>query len=241
MPHYHVADWIELMTQWSAMAKGNGRDWYLADSLIALGNEINARWPNRDTGSDGAIGDASHQARKSDHNPDWSNLAIAMGSKGVVRAIDIDNGGINVQELLDATIGDPRVWYVIWDRHIYSRTHNWEKQVYNGTDDHTGHLHISLNHTKAAETGTAPWFKAKPPTTPEGGLSVSDVDKILAYQKACTIQIQANFKALLANSTAAVLKAVNATDADVEALNAELDKRDAELLKAVESIPGGPA
>lgn len=139
------------MTNWSLMAKGRN-DWYLAASLIALGNEINARWPRRDTASDGAIGDASHQARKSDHNPDWD-------AGGVVRAIDVDNNGIDVQELLDATIGDPRVWYVIWNRHIYSRTYGWRANPYNGTDPHTGHVHISINHTRSAETDTSAWFK----------------------------------------------------------------------------------
>jgi hypothetical protein len=141
------------------MAPGNGRAWYLAPSLIALGNEINARWPRRDDDSDGAIGDASHQARKSDHNPDYS-------AGGVVRAIDIDNDGINVQELLDATIGDQRVWYVIWDHHIYSRTYGWKKQAYDGTDPHTGHVHISINHTKAAESDTSPWFTQEDEMTP---------------------------------------------------------------------------
>jgi hypothetical protein len=149
-----MADWDKLMTDWSAMEKGRN-DWYLAPSLIALGNEINARWPSRDTASDGAIGDASHQARTSDHNPDWS-------AGGVVRAIDVDNDGIDVQELLDATIGDQRVWYVIWDRHIYSRTYNWQKSPYTGADPHTGHLHISINHTQAAETDTSKWFVVKP-------------------------------------------------------------------------------
>lgn len=139
------------MTDWSAMAKKPGRDWYLAASLIALGNEVNARWPNRDTGSDGAKGDAAHAARTSDHNPDYS-------AGGVVRAIDVDNGGIDVQAVLDATIGDQRAWYVIWDRHIYSRTYNWAKRPYDGPDPHTGHLHISINHTRAAETDVSPWF-----------------------------------------------------------------------------------
>lgn len=156
------------MTNWNAMAKGRN-DWYLAASLIALGNEINQRWPKRDTASDGAIGDASHQARKSDHNPDWS-------AGGVVRAIDVDNNGIDVQQLLDATIGDQRVWYVIWDRHIYSRTYGWAKRAYDGADPHTGHIHISINHTKAAETDTSPWF-----TGQEDDMSAADVKAINAY------------------------------------------------------------
>lgn len=131
-------------------------DWYLAASLVALRTEINRRWPNRDKTSDGSIGDASHAARKSDHNPDWD-------AGGVVRAIDVDKDGIDVQELLDATIGDQRVWYVIWDRHIYSRTYNWAKRPYDGSSPHTEHIHISINHTRAAETDTSPWFTQHTP------------------------------------------------------------------------------
>lgn len=153
------------MTNWSAMAKGEN-EWYLAPSLIALGNEINAHWPRRDTASDGAIGDASHQARVSDHNPDWDD-------HGVVRAIDIDNGGIDVNAVLKALIGDQRVWYVIWNRKIYSRTYGWKAQDYDGTDPHTGHIHVSIQHTSAAENDTSKWLAAnttKPnvPEAPDG-------------------------------------------------------------------------
>ena len=153
------------MTDWSKFAQGNGRDWYLAASLVALGNEVNARWPKRDDNSDGAIGDASHQARVSDHNPDWS-------AGGVVRAEDIDKDGLDVAELLDALTGDPRVSYVIWSRRMmrsYSKTIDghtykpWQWAPYDGPSPHTGHVHISIKHTRAAETNTAAWFKAAQP------------------------------------------------------------------------------
>lgn len=147
-------------------------DWYLAPSLVALRTEINRRWPNRDKSSDGAIGDASHQARKSEHNPDWD-------AGGVVRAIDVDNDGIDVQALLDATIGDQRVWYVIWDRHIYSRTYNWQKRPYDGASPHTEHIHISINHTKAAETDTSAWF-APSPEKDELDMDETTLRKIIA-------------------------------------------------------------
>lgn len=140
------------LTNWSSMAKGNkDHDWYLAASLIALGNEINRAWPRRSTASDGAIGDASHQARKSDHNPDWD-------AGGVVRAIDIDVHGIDAPAVVKALIGDPRVWYVIYDHYIYSVTYNWAKRPYDGADPHTGHIHVSIRHTTAAETNTGLWL-----------------------------------------------------------------------------------
>lgn len=144
------------LTNWNGMKKGSGRDWYLANSLIALGNEINGHWPRRDVSSDGAIGDSSHQARKSDHNPDWN-------ANGVVRAIDIDVNGIDANAVVKALIGDQRVWYVIYDHYIYSRTYNWAKRRYTGDDDHTGHVHVSIQHTKAAENDTSRWLSTNTP------------------------------------------------------------------------------
>ena len=101
--------------------------YYLAPSLAALRSEVDARWPNRDKASDGWIGDPAHSARVSDHNPDWSSTP-----PGVVRALDIDIDGIDVRRLLTELVGDPRVWYVIYDRKIYSRTHDWAALAYTG-------------------------------------------------------------------------------------------------------------
>lgn len=55
--------------------------WTLAPALEQLRRELNARWPNRDHASDGAIGDAAHAHTASDHNPN---------AQGVVCAYDID-------------------------------------------------------------------------------------------------------------------------------------------------------
>ena len=160
-------------------------DWYLAPSLVALRNEIDRRWPKRDKSSDGAVGDASHQARVSDHNPDWS-------AGGVVRAEDIDKDGLDVAELLDALTGDERVAYVIWNRRMmrsYAKTigdHTykpWEWAPYDGPSPHTGHVHVSILHTRAAETNTSAWFKAAKPE--EFELSASQYETLLAEIKAC--------------------------------------------------------
>lgn len=218
------------MTNWSAMAKGSGRDWYLAASLIALGNEVNAKWPKRDTASDGAIGDASHQARKSDHNPDYS-------AGGVVRAIDIDNGGIDVGELLTAVIADPRVWYVIWNRTIYSRTYGWKARAYDGADPHTGHVHISINHTKAAESASPAWFGHTTTPPPQGELSMADVQDILAYQKACTIQVQNNTRQLLNNAVNTILDGVQKYAVAVNDFTRQTDSgSDAERTAALDKL-----
>ena len=115
--------------------------YFLAPSLVSLRDQINARWPNRDKGSDGWIGDPSHQARPSDHNPDY-------GDGGIVRAIDVDKDGISVTELLKAVIGHARVAYVIWNWRIWTHKDGW--QPYAGPNGHTAHVHISIRHTSAA-------------------------------------------------------------------------------------------
>src|SRR5699024_8972055 len=105
--------------------------YYLAASLNKLRDEVNALWPNRSRVSDGWIGDTSHQARKSDHNPDYA-------SGGVVRAIDITDNGIVVNPLSAHTANDSRVFYVIYNRRIYQPSTGWKP--YSGSNPHTQHV-----------------------------------------------------------------------------------------------------
>lgn len=139
-------------------------EYYLADSLQALRSEVDGRWPDRNRKSpEGWIGDPSHQARKSDHNPDY---VVPPPRRGVVRAIDLNIDGIDVQQVLEAVVGDPRAAYVIHDRKIASATDDgtpWDWEPYDGDSPHETHIHVSIKHTSSAETNTAAWFKAAPP------------------------------------------------------------------------------
>lgn len=146
--------------------------WYVAPCLLTLRDEVNDRWPDRDKSSDGTVGDTSHQARPSDHNP-------ARGSipPGCVRAMDLDSNGAPgvltdlVRAVLSGTIGDERTWYVIFDGKIYSRTYGWQPRVYTGSNPHDHHVHVSLRgadgitatyaHDLAYDT--SPWL----PDTPQ--------------------------------------------------------------------------
>ncbi|HBV11392.1 peptidoglycan-binding domain-containing protein [Glutamicibacter bergerei] len=119
--------------------------YYLAPSLKQLRDEINDAYPNRDKSSDGWIGDAAHNARVSDHNPDYAD-------GGVVRAIDIDEDGIDTAALLAIVTKDPRVSYVIYEGRIWGGT-RWRK--YTGSNMHRQHIHVSIKHTNAAESGHA--------------------------------------------------------------------------------------
>lgn len=122
---------------------------YLAPSLVRLRNEVNERWPKRDKASDGWIGDTAHSARVSQHNPD---------GKGCVHAIDVDTDGIDSNWLVQRAIKHPACWYVIYNRTIWSDTDNWIPKPYQGTDPHTGHVHISIHLNKQAELSTARWL-----------------------------------------------------------------------------------
>jgi len=132
--------------------------YYRAASLTTLVDQVNRLWPGRDKSSDGWIGDPSHQARKSDHNPDYG-----LGWNGVVRAQDIDKDGIDVAALLRAVTVDPRTAYVIWNGQIWTPARGWYK--YTGPNPHKTHIHVSIKHTKAAEAGT-PWALSGSPVNP---------------------------------------------------------------------------
>lgn len=129
--------------------------WFVAPALKTLFAEVNDRWPDRDKSTDGTIGDAAHSSRDSQHNPnDDPKDAVPDGA---VTAADIDKDGINVNVLLNKLIGDERVWYVIHNRTIWSKTYGWKARRYNGSNPHTSHIHVSLAQSKAAVNSKKAW------------------------------------------------------------------------------------
>lgn len=153
---------------------------YVAPALEQLRREVNTKWPNRDKTSDGGVGDTSHAARKSDHNPDWAN-------GGVVRARDFDKDGIDVDRLLLSLIGSPRIAYVIWNRRIWQNPAVYKNggwQPYTGSNPHDKHIHVSIR--RGYENGTQPWGLLDPvpgtTPTPTTEPEVPDVDANQAAQ-----------------------------------------------------------
>jgi peptidoglycan hydrolase-like protein with peptidoglycan-binding domain len=128
----------------------------LAANLAMLRREIDARWPKRDKRTDGWIGDADHQARKSDHNPDKND---------VVHAIDVDKDGIDPDLLVRQAIRHPTVQYVIFNHTIWSRRHGFKSQKYTGPNPHTEHVHISGRYGGEFENSHAVWGVATSPIT----------------------------------------------------------------------------
>lgn len=136
----------------------------LAVSLTRLFDEVNRAYPKRDHASDGWLGDASHAARPSDHNPTFPR------PPGWVHAADIDatvSSGMGSGPVGDrvcaaalriarGTLPHP-INYIIYKGRIYSRTYGFRARTYNGANKHYSHVHISIIRTSWARAWRTPW------------------------------------------------------------------------------------
>lgn len=128
--------------------------WRLANGLDLLRSQVNTKWPGRSKESDGSVGDTSHGARKSDHNPD---------SRGVVHAIDLTHdprNGFDSYKFADMLLAtqDPRISYIISNSRIGSGPTGPQPGVwrpYHGANPHDHHVHISI--LTAREDEVWPW------------------------------------------------------------------------------------
>jgi len=116
---------------------------------VTLRNQINKRWPKRDKRSDGWIGDKTHAARTSDHNPD---------ARGLVHALDIDKDldpkdpgaaqRLANQIVAYAASGIPganRIKYVVFNDQIASGTYANSMWKWRGSGyGHMHHIHVSF-------------------------------------------------------------------------------------------------
>jgi len=117
---------------------------FLAPSLKELFNQLDDTWPNRDRRTDGWYRNCVWVDHGTDHCPTAS---------GMVHAIDIDKDGIDPDYVVSKLIKmNNVVRYVIWNRHIWEHKNGWRRDDYHGTDNpHTDHIHVSIEHTYAAE------------------------------------------------------------------------------------------
>jgi len=143
----------------------------VARSLNVLLGQLNNMAPKRSTASDGALGDQSHKARASDHNP----------SGGVVHARDFTHDphdGLDCNVLANQLVasGDSRIKYVIWNRKktywgrtlFFKKVLKWRK--YTGVNPHNHHLHLSVNSGASGDDArrwNLPMFGFKPPAKPK--------------------------------------------------------------------------
>jgi hypothetical protein len=136
--------------------------WYLVPCLKELFAEFDRIAPNRDHASDGSIGDAAHQAEKSDHNPD---------SKGAVHAIDVDSdlkASFSMEDVIQYFVAEcrknnpngtdrGRLKYFIYNRRIWSASTGWKQENYTGSSAHTEHAHFSCEYASEYENDTSSW------------------------------------------------------------------------------------
>jgi len=145
-------------------------NWYVDEGLATLIRE----WKSVHPGSTVyTIGDASHASRDSEHNPE------PKGSKpgadyGEVDAGDFMKGkGVTTSDLQDLWEGlnrsrDKRILYVIWNGHIVSSVvQPWVIRKYNGSDQHTDHVHVSVNDDYDNNTSDWAWEKLVARQIPE--------------------------------------------------------------------------
>lgn len=162
--------------------------WILVPCLVSLRNEFNELAPDRDKASDGSIGDTSHAASSSDHNPDETGNTPYEDSDRIneVHAIDVtaklNLPGWTMDRCLDIIIGrhragqDDRLQNVIYNRRIWSRSWGWTPRAYTGPNGHTEHAHFSARYTAAQESDTRPWglLEEEEEMTPEDRKWIKD-------------------------------------------------------------------
>lgn len=139
------------------------KPWRIAASLLTLRSQIDAKFPKRNTASDGAIGDAEHASRDSDHNP-W---VVDGNGIGVVTAVDVTDesaAGCDAEDLvaLIRASRDQRVKYLIFNGRI-CRSYDkpgikaWEWAPYTGKNAHAHHFHISVRSEPEYYDSKQPW------------------------------------------------------------------------------------
>lgn len=150
----------------------NGRHWTLCAAAVTLEQQVDANNPTRSRAGDGTIGDASHQGRTSDHNPD---------SNGYVCAIDFTHDpahNFDSYKFADylSLLRDPRI-AGIGSYNIHTRSERWWSPAHGWRDQnlaggsHAYHIHISFTHDNAAYHGSqlfspGGFHPTPPPPTP---------------------------------------------------------------------------
>lgn len=121
-----------------------------APCLLLLQRQVDERWPGRSHSSDGIMGDASHQLRKSDHN---EGNALDL-THDPAHGFDAGRLGEAFVRQMRSNPGG-RLTYVIWSRRIASPRSGWSWRPYVGPNPHTSHIHLSIS--ASARNVVRPW------------------------------------------------------------------------------------
>lgn len=158
--------------------------WVVVPNLNECRDQLNDRFPKRDKTSDGTIGDASHAASSSSHNPDKTgNPEYRDGdSKNEIRARDVDadlnDPDYDMEDVVQLWVKLARAGVLWWIRYIIYKGRIWHKKdgyktrEYTGKNKHDEHAHVNSDFTQKADevTGTD-WglksLKKKPAPAPK--------------------------------------------------------------------------
>jgi hypothetical protein len=157
---------------------------FLIASAVKLLDEFHSIAPNRDTRSDGWIGDAAHQQETSDHNPDETGKVPIhdLDKLNEVHAVDVDNN-LNQSDLTMEKVvqyllsrcrsgAEKRLRYIIYSRRIWEAKNSWTQKVYTGSSPHTEHAHFSFSYDTDKEASRASWHLEDIP------VALSESDKV---------------------------------------------------------------
>lgn len=140
--------------------------WVVVPNLDELRDQMNKRFPKRDKTSDGSIGDTSHKAGSSSHNPDKTgNPEYRDGdAKDEVRARDFDKDlkdpSVTMEDVVQhlvklARAGRlPHLRYIIFNKRIWHKSDGFKTRTYTGKNKHEGHMHVNSDFTQAADKAT---------------------------------------------------------------------------------------
>lgn len=126
------------------------------DTTQGLGQEIRATNPQVVLYY---IGDTSHQASKSDHNPCDCHEVVCAVDVMISGGPDLDQLAEHIRQRVLA--GDQRTSYLIWNRRIFSGhgadypAGQWRS--YSGSNPHTDHIHLSIRHGPERYDDSSPW------------------------------------------------------------------------------------
>lgn len=148
----------------------------LVPCLEQLREEFDGVAPQRDTASDGWIGDPAHQLSVSDHNNDETGRVPVYDAdrNPEVHGLDVDadlNNGVDMERYVQHILArcrsgaERRLRYVIYYDRIWEASNGWKKRAYTGPNKHREHAHFSASYETKHEASTASWTLQEVPVS----------------------------------------------------------------------------
>lgn len=212
----------------------------LNPALATFRAAVDEHFPRRDKTSDGTIGDAAHQQRDSDHNPDPDGTIDAWDMDADLYGIGIP-AGVVVYQIIGSFQVHVSSGYWIHNDEIAFRSNGWRREPYANyggpnRNRHTKHVHF--NTREQYEDSTAPFDLGGPMFTIDelldtkfgsGGLGMPATTVRDWLKKGEDARQQ------VVKLTAATSQNFDAVDQEIAVIDSKLDS----LIARVEALAGG--